>query len=94
MTLNDLTFIKQQEAVGDILGQFFDRNGNVIPLPHHKRLIGMPLSALPSRKNVIAVAGGEKKIDAIYGALHGGYVHTMITDEETALSLLRLEVQA
>ncbi|WP_078382023.1 sugar-binding transcriptional regulator [Sutcliffiella halmapala] len=94
MTLNELTFIKQQEAVGDILGQFFDRNGNVIPLPHHKRLIGMPLATLTSRKNVIAVAGGEKKTEAIYGALKGGYIHSLITDEETALSLLRMEVQA
>lgn len=61
MTWNELTFIKQQQAVGDILGQFFDKNGEVLPLPHHKRLIGMSLKDLAKRKNVIAVAGGEKK---------------------------------
>ncbi|MFD1739526.1 sugar-binding transcriptional regulator [Bacillus salitolerans] len=94
MTLNELTYIKQQNAVGDILGQFFDRNGDILPLPHHKRLIGMNLYCLKSQNNVIAVAGGERKIDAIYGALKGGYIHTMITDETTAVSLMNMEVKS
>ncbi|MFZ3591614.1 sugar-binding transcriptional regulator [Bacillus sp. DJP31] len=94
MTLNELTFIKQQNAVGDILGQFFDRNGKVLSLPHHKRLIGLNLRNLKSLNNVIAVAGGDRKIDAIYGALKGGYIHTMITDETTAVSLMDMEVNS
>jgi lsr operon transcriptional repressor len=93
MTINELTFIKQQNAVGDILGQFFDIDGNVIDLPHHKRLIGTTLSALRKMNNVIAVAGGEKKIEAIYGALKGNYIHTLITDEMTANSLINMEVK-
>lgn len=93
MTLNELTFIKRQQAVGDILGQFFDRDGKVIDLPHHKRLIGQPISTLAAMKNVIAVAGGEKKVEAILGALKGGYVHTLITDETTAFSLIQMEVK-
>ncbi|PLR79196.1 aminotransferase [Bacillus sp. V3-13] len=92
MTLNELTFIKQQNAVGDILGQFFDRNGQVLDLPHHKRLIGLTLSSLHGMNNVIGVAGGRKKVEAIYGALKGRYIHTMITDEATALSLINMEV--
>ncbi|PEJ60906.1 hypothetical protein CN601_23935 [Bacillus sp. AFS017336] len=41
----------------------------------------------------MAEAGGEKKIDAIYGALKGNYIKTLITDEATAISLLNLEVK-
>ncbi|XXM70723.1 sugar-binding transcriptional regulator [Lysinibacillus sphaericus] len=93
MTVNELTFIKQQQAVGDILGQFYDKNGRVLELPHHKRLIGTPLYKLKQSKNVIAVAGGRKKVEAIYGALMGEYVHIMITDEATAKSLLEMEVR-
>jgi lsr operon transcriptional repressor len=92
MTMNELTFIKHQNAVGDILGQFYDRNGNILDLPHHKRLIGTDLASLKGL-NVIAVAGGEKKIEAIYGALKGKYITTMITDEATAISLLNMEVK-
>ncbi|HET7580633.1 MAG TPA: sugar-binding transcriptional regulator [Bacillales bacterium] len=92
MTVNELTFIKNQHAVGDILGQFYTIDGEVLDLPHHKRLIGTPLSKLKEMNNVIAVAGGKSKVEAIYGALKGGYIHTMITDEETASSLIQLEV--
>ncbi|MBM7619205.1 DNA-binding transcriptional regulator LsrR (DeoR family) [Bacillus tianshenii] len=92
MTLNELTFIKQRHAVGDILGQFFDRDGNVIPLPHHKRLIGLDINRLKEMNNVLAVAGGDKKLDAIYGALKGGYIHTLVTDETTARALMKMEV--
>jgi lsr operon transcriptional repressor len=93
MTLNELVYIKNQHAVGDILGQFFDANGNILDLPHHNRLIGTSLNTLKNLRNVIGVAGGPPKIDAIYGALKGGYIDTLITDEETAYSLLR-KVQA
>lgn len=92
MTINELTFIKQQYAVGDILGQFYDAEGKVLDLPHHKRLIGTCLTTLKNMKNVIAVAGGQKKVEAIYGALKGKYIHTLITDEATAISLLNMEV--
>ncbi|SFC39076.1 Putative sugar-binding domain-containing protein [Bacillus sp. UNCCL81] len=43
MTMNELTFIKHLNAVGDISGQFYDRNGKIIDLPHRKRLIGTDL---------------------------------------------------
>ncbi|PEL13844.1 sugar-binding transcriptional regulator [Bacillus sp. AFS017336] len=92
MTMNELTFIKHQNAVGDILGQFYDRNGKILDLPHHKRLIGTDLKSLRDL-NVIAVASGEKKIDAIYGALKGKFITTLITDEATAISLLNMEVK-
>ena len=35
-------------------------------------------------KHVVGVAGGTEKIDAIYGALKGKFIHSLITDEETA----------
>lgn len=92
MTLNELIYIKNQNAVGDILGQFFDAKGNLLDLPHHSRLIGTNLNTLKKLNNVIGVAGGPHKTDAIYGALKGGYIDTLITDEETAIALLKKEV--
>jgi lsr operon transcriptional repressor len=89
MTLNELIYIKNQNAVGDILGQFFNIHGNLLELPHHKRLIGTHLSVLKKLTNVIGVAGGSHKVDAIFGALKGGYIDTLITDEETAKALLK-----
>ncbi|MFC4802973.1 sugar-binding transcriptional regulator [Neobacillus sp. GCM10023253] len=91
MTLNELLYIKNQNAVGDILGQFFDAKGGLLELPHHNRLIGTHLHTLKKLKNVIGVAGGPHKVEAIFGALKGGYIDTLITDEETAASLLKKE---
>ncbi|MGG3468769.1 sugar-binding transcriptional regulator [Neobacillus pocheonensis] len=92
MTLNELIYIKNQNAVGDILGQFFDAEGHILELPHHNRLIGTQLSTLKKLNNVIGVAGGPDKVDAIFGALKGGYIDTLITDEETARALIKKEV--
>lgn len=92
MTLNELIYIKNQNAVGDILGQFFDAEGHILELPHHNRLIGTHLNTLKKLNNVIGVAGGAQKVDAIFGALKGGYIDTLITDEETANGLLKKEV--
>ncbi|MEH7451142.1 sugar-binding domain-containing protein [Gottfriedia acidiceleris] len=58
---------KTSECSRRYLGQFYDQNGKIIDFPHHKRLIGTDLKSLRAL-NAIAVAGGEKKIDAIYGA--------------------------
>ncbi|EOP72596.1 deoxyribonucleoside regulator [Bacillus cereus VDM006] len=91
LTLREMTYIRSQNGAGDILGQFFNTHGELLELPHHDRLIGTPLSILQKMKHVVGVAGGEEKIDAIYGALKGRFIHTLITDEETALSLLRKE---
>lgn len=91
LTLREMAYIRSQNGVGDILGQFYNTHGELLELPHHDRLIGTPLSILRKMKHVVGVAGGEEKLDAIYGALKGEFIHTLITDEETALSLLRKE---
>ena len=91
ITLREMTYIRSQNGAGDILGQFYNAYGELLELPHHTRLIGTPLSILRKMKHVVGVAGGEEKLDAIYGALKGKFIHTLITDEETALSLLRKE---
>ena len=38
--------------------------------------------------NVIGVAGGESKENAILAVLQGGYLDVLITDEDTAAHLL------
>jgi DNA-binding transcriptional regulator LsrR (DeoR family) len=39
-------------------------------------------------KHVVGVAGGSDKIEALKAALKGGFIHSLITDEMTARSLL------
>jgi DNA-binding transcriptional regulator LsrR (DeoR family) len=39
-------------------------------------------------ENVIGIAGGPTKVKAIHGALVGGYLDVLITDEGTAEKLI------
>lgn len=91
MTIQEMKYIRNQHGVGDILGQFYNIDGDILSLSHHKQLIGTPLSTLRNMKHVVGVAGGKRKVNAIYGALKGKYIHSLIIDEETALSLLEKE---
>jgi DNA-binding transcriptional regulator LsrR (DeoR family) len=74
--------------VGDIVGQFYDRNGQILDTPLHDRTVALPLSDLRSMQNVIGIAGGLNKVPAILGALRGGFVKILITDERTAWEIL------
>ncbi|WP_372594755.1 sugar-binding transcriptional regulator [Actinotalea sp.] len=75
-------------AVGDVLGLFYDANGDLVDLPIHRRRIGIDLDDLHKIPNVVGVAGGMSKVDAILGALRGGYLDVLVTTEEVARALL------
>lgn len=91
MSTGELLELRSKNAVGDILGQFYSSNGAILDLAHHKRVVGLPIEELKTLNNVIGVAGGAHKIDSIFGALKGGYINILITDEKTAKSLLQKE---
>jgi lsr operon transcriptional repressor len=83
--------LRERGVVGDILGQFFDADGNVVELPIHDRRIGIDLSDLSFIPKVVGVAGGLHKAEAILGALHGGFLDVLVTNELVAIRLLELE---
>lgn len=71
-------------GVGDMLGEWFDADGTVVPQATSDRRIGIDLAELRELPNVIAVAAGSAKAAAIRAALLGGYLNVLITDAETA----------
>jgi len=87
----DVRGLRERGVVGDILGQFFDADGNVVELPIHDRRIGIELSDLMHVPKVVGVAGGLHKAQAILGALHGGFLDVLVTNELVAIRLLELE---
>ncbi len=86
---NDIEIYKSMGAVGDLLSQFYDKNGEVLDFPLHKQLISTDIRRLKSMDHVIAIAGGLEKREAIIGALNGGYIDVLITDEGVAKSLVQ-----
>ena len=88
LTKNDFLYLQMQGAVGDVLSHFIDRDGNLVNAEIEDRLISTSLETLRQLKNVIGVAAGRSKVEAIRAALRGGYLDVLITDEDTALRLL------
>jgi lsr operon transcriptional repressor len=86
----DLQRLIGKGAVGDILCRYFDAKGQFIDDEVHDRVIGIPMEVFgDERKLIIGVAGGPAKVDAIRGALLKKYINVLITDEGTAVELLR-----
>ena len=84
----ELTVLKMQGAVGDVLNHFMDKDGNLIQTEIEDRVISTDLDKLRQLKNVVGVAGGKDKAMAIKAVLNGGYLNVLITDSDTAAELL------
>ncbi len=85
---NDFLYLQMQGAVGDLLSHFIDSDGKLIDTPLESRLISTSLPKLKELQNVIGVAAGDVKVNAIHAVLRGGYLDVLITDDQTASQLL------
>lgn len=85
---NDFVFLKMRGAVGDILSHFMDQDGTLIKTAMEDRLVSTPLETLKTLDNVIGVAAGSGKVEAIRAGLKGGYLDILVVDERTAEALL------
>lgn len=77
-------------AVGDICGNFFDINGKLCDTSLRDRIVSIDLNELHRHKKVIGVGGGPAKAKSVLGALNGHYLDVLITDMQTAESVLAL----
>ena len=85
----DLRYLSMQGAVGDVLCHFLDVNGRQVESPIDDRLITTPLETLAKQNNVIGVAGGENKVNAIIGAMNANILDILITDQDTAELIIK-----
>ncbi len=91
LTGNDFLLLKRNGAVGDILSHFINENGEAVSTDLEARTISTSLDTLKSLHNVIGVAAGTAKAEAIRAVLRGGYLDVLITDEATAEAILKSE---
>jgi deoxyribonucleoside regulator len=86
-----LTELRAQGAVGDICGRHYDVHGHVMDIELNRRIVGIELKDFQGIKQVIGVAGGEAKSEAILGALRGGHINVLVTDDGAAGKVLTLD---
>lgn len=87
LSRNDFLYLSMKGAVGDVLSHFINKDGELVESPVEDRLISTSLTTLRELKNVIGVAAGEAKVEAIRATLRGKYLDVLITDEPTATIL-------
>jgi DNA-binding transcriptional regulator LsrR (DeoR family) len=78
--------IARSGAVGEVMGHFYDENGRIIETSLSARMLSVSLEG--HKGDVIAVSGGEEKVEAIRAALKGDLLTGLITDELTARAIL------
>jgi len=92
LSAQQLESLNAQGAVGDILLHFFGVNGEVVDRDFDATVTAISWEQLQRVKTVIAIAGGQDKIESILGALRSGVINVLITDRSTAHCILeRLE---
>lgn len=89
LTEADIREVIAAGAVGDIANRFMDSQGQPIQTELNERIIGIDLVQLQRIPRVVGVAGGTEKLEAIRAALRGKLVKVLITDQQTAKSLVK-----
>ncbi len=84
----DIARLRKLNSVGDIMGRFVDRDGQIADRHLDDRTIGLRLDALARKERVIGVAAGEDKHLIAAACLRAGYVTDLVTDEGTARRIL------
>lgn len=88
VTDQEITELIEKGAVGEIAGWAYDSAGRLVVSSVNDRNAALPLTELEHTR-MIGVSGSADRVIAISAALRGGLLGGLITDERTALALLR-----
>lgn len=83
----EITEVRGEGGVGEILGHFFDQTGRAIKTSLTQRTLSLRLDQLQGRR-IVAIAGGTEKTCAIRSVLMSGLLGGLITEERTAIALV------
>jgi len=91
LSAEDMKWIAESRGgVGEIAARIYDIKGQPCAEEYANRTVGLSLQELRNIPFVIGVAAAAVKARPIYGALRGGYLHALITDEAAARGVLEL----
>jgi DNA-binding transcriptional regulator LsrR (DeoR family) len=90
-TPKELKALAKEGAVGDITLQFFDENGDTDKFDSFNgRVAAISMDVFRKIPLRIGIASGEKKAEAVRGAIRGGLINILITNAECARKLIEL----
>lgn len=88
LTTEEMAMLTAKGAVAEILGWPIDRNGALVKTNWTERVTSIELDRLVTRP-IIAIAGGQRKHQAVLAALKGRWLAGLVTDLQTAQELLQ-----
>lgn len=77
-----------KDVCADVCISLLDSQGNILENPIDTLGFGITSKQLKEAKNVIGIAGGNEKYEAILATLKSGLLNMLITDFNTAIKLL------
>jgi len=88
--MDKLSKLRELGCVGHIGGHFFDINGHEINGSYKELHIGLSMDEIVKNGNVICIAASEKKAEAVYGALQGRLINSLMITYPLAVQLLEI----
>jgi deoxyribonucleoside regulator len=76
-------------AAGMIFAHYFNKKGEFLDISANKNIVGIKTETIMD-KPVFAIASGIEKAGAIYAALKGGIVDTIVSDQDTLERVLKI----
>jgi DNA-binding transcriptional regulator LsrR (DeoR family) len=74
-------------AVGDLLGRFLDRNGNLMETELGNMAVGLHFEEIRGAQ-VLGLVGGASKLEATSSALSSGVITDLVIDEQLASEVI------
>lgn len=84
------SYLISKNAVGDIGFRWYNLNGQPVENEYENKTIGYNILKNKNHALIVAIAGGERKYEAILGALRGKFLDVLVTDEDTAKRLIKV----
>lgn len=82
---------ENSDVVGDICYNFIDKEGKLADTAWNQRVLTIDLEDLKHIPNVIAITGGNDKVNAIIAASDSKLIKTLVTDANTAKQILKVK---
>ncbi len=87
-SMAELTKLQNDGAVGNVCGMHFTLAGDLTSLDLQHRLVTISQEDLYKIKTRFGVAGGMGKVEPMVGALRGGFINELVTDNFAATAML------
>ncbi|MBR0815867.1 sugar-binding transcriptional regulator [Bradyrhizobium tunisiense] len=90
---DEVVELKRAGACADLLGHFFNANGELLDIDLSARATSMEGADLRKHR-IVAIGGGLAKVTALRAVLRSGLLHGLIIDEVTAQALATDKLEA